>query len=152
MTPILLIPPPPPPPPILAAAARSFIISRFNIERHNLVVVAPLMRTYTNQGLVAASSPPLSPSAWRMAIRHTPLFLCTAGATLRSFYNIEGHRKNKIKYIFFEIFKKSLYTRDSLQREARASECSLQRAREGTPPYPTCCYARHMMRAVSDVM
>ena len=39
-----------------------------------------------------------------------------------------------------------------LQREARASECSLQRAREGTPPYPTCCYARHMMRAVSDVM
>ena len=26
------------------------------------------------------------------------------------------------------------YTRDSLQREARASECSLQRAREGTPP------------------
>ena len=43
------------------------------------------------------------------------------------------------------------YTRDSLRREARASECSLQRAREGTPPYPTC-YARHMMRAVSDVM
>ena len=44
------------------------------------------------------------------------------------------------------------YTRNSLQREARASECSLQRAREGTPPYPTCCYARHMMRAVNDVM
>ena len=46
----------------------------------------------------------------------------------------------------------NLYTRDSLQREARASKCSLQRAREGTSPYPTCCYARHMMRAVSDVM
>ena len=41
----------------------------------------------------------------------------------------------------------TIYTRDSLQREARASECSLQRAREGTPPYPTCCYARHMMRS-----
>ena len=26
-----------------------------------------------------------------------------------------------------------MYTRDSLQREARASECSLQRAREGNP-------------------
>ena len=52
---------------------------------------------------------------------------------------------------FFIAFSESTYTRDSIQREARASECSLQRAREGTPPYPTC-YARHMMRAVSDVM
>ena len=51
--------------------------------------------------------------------------------------------------LFYVLF---YYTRDSLQREARASECSLQRAREGTPPYPTCCYARQMMRAVSDVM
>ena len=53
---------------------------------------------------------------------------------------------------FLKGFFLNIYTRDSLQREARASECSLQRAREGTPPYPTCSYARHMMRAVSDVM
>ena len=39
-----------------------------------------------------------------------------------------------------------LYTLDSLQREARASECFLQRAREGTPPYPTCCYARYCFK------
>ena len=32
------------------------------------------------------------------------------------------------------------YTRDSLQREARALETSLHPAREGSPPYPTCCY------------
>ena len=31
-----------------------------------------------------------------------------------------------------------LYTRDSHQREARASDCSLQRAREGPTPDPTC--------------
>ena len=47
---------------------------------------------------------------------------------------------------------KSYYIRDSLQREARASEPSLQRAREGTPPYPTYCYSRYMMRAVSDAI
>ena len=35
------------------------------------------------------------------------------------------------------------YTRGSLQRESRASECSLHQAREGTPSYPTCCYARY---------
>ena len=33
------------------------------------------------------------------------------------------------------------YTRDFLQREARASETSLQRVQEGSPPYPTCSYA-----------
>ena len=38
------------------------------------------------------------------------------------------------------------YTQDSFQREARASECSLQRAREGTSPYPTCCYARYCFK------
>ena len=38
------------------------------------------------------------------------------------------------------------YTRDSLQKEARASECSLQRAREGTPPHPTCFYARYCFK------
>ena len=32
------------------------------------------------------------------------------------------------------------YTWDSLQREARTSEFSLQWAWEGTPPYPTCCW------------
>ena len=39
-----------------------------------------------------------------------------------------------------------LNTRDSLQRKSRTSECSLQRAREGTPPYPTCCYARYCFK------
>ena len=33
------------------------------------------------------------------------------------------------------------YTRDSLQREARASGCFLQRAREGIPPCLTWCKA-----------
>ena len=38
------------------------------------------------------------------------------------------------------------YTRDFLQREARGSEGSLQGVREGTPPYPTCCYTRYSFK------
>ena len=38
------------------------------------------------------------------------------------------------------------YTQDSLQRESRASQCSLQRVQEGTPPYPTCFYARYCFK------
>ena len=51
---------------------------------------------------------------------------------------VELQKKNTARF--------ETYNRDSLQREARASECSLQRAREGTPPYPTCCYARYCFK------
>ena len=39
-----------------------------------------------------------------------------------------------------------MYTLDSLQREIRDFEYSLQRVRKGTPPYPTCCYARYCFK------
>ena len=52
----------------------------------------------------------------------------------------------------FVIFLLLHYTRNSFQQQARASDCSLQRAREGTPLYPTYCYARYMMCALSDAM
>ena len=47
-------------------------------------------------------------------------------------------KDNKLSFV--------LYSQDSLQRDARASECSLQRAREGAPRYPTCCYARYSFK------
>ena len=49
------------------------------------------------------------------------------------------------KNICFRENWKKMYTRDSLQREARASECFLQRAREKTLPYPTS-YARYCFK------
>ena len=60
--------------------------------------------------------------------------------------------KMKIKFpIYFsktELLKPLNFkcTRDSLQRKALASECSLQRVQEGTPLYPTCCYARYCFK------
>ena len=70
------------------------------------------------------------------------LLLCLIERTLKLFgYFYPGHT-----YILFILsFTKtqigiSDYTQDSLEREARASETSLHRAREGSPPYPTCCY------------
>ena len=51
-------------------------------------------------------------------------------------------------YIF--LFNSKNYTRDSFQREARASECSLQRAREGPAPYPICCCTRKFIRLNSE--
>ena len=55
-------------------------------------------------------------------------------------------------FLFLASFRFSLYTRDFLQREARASDCTLQSAREESLPYPTCCYARYVTRAVIDAM
>ena len=60
--------------------------------------------------------------------------------------------KTQKKLIKFYNFSNIIHSRFPPTRSSSTSECSLQRARDGTPPYPTCCYARHMMRAVSDVM